>query len=93
MRIAQQALTNACQHSNAIRIKIELHFGSREFLLRVADDGSGFKPAEVRRGFGLRSMRERARLLGGKLRVESGPGKGTMVEARIPLSRTHRGTT
>lgn len=93
MRIAQQALTNALQHSTATKIKIELRFGSREFLLRVADNGSGFKPAEVRRGFGLRSMRERAKLVGGKFQVESGPGKGTVVEVRVPLSRTRRGTT
>jgi len=57
-------------------------------LLSVRDNGVGFAPAQKRDGqHGVLGMRERARLLGGRLRVESGPGRGTRVTARAPLER------
>ena len=54
-------------------------------LLAVRDDGRGFDPEQVEgAGFGIRSMRERAQLLGAELRLESKPGQGTQVELALP---------
>ena len=56
--------------------------------LSVCDDGSGFDAsrADGQGGFGLKSMKERVVLMGGELSIASAPGKGTRVEARVPLS-------
>jgi signal transduction histidine kinase len=89
-RIAQQAIANALQHSAASAIRVVLDFRGRALRLRVSDDGRGFVVSSSRGGFGLRSMRERARKLGGKLLVASRPGKATLVEADIPLPRPQR---
>jgi signal transduction histidine kinase len=82
LRIAQEALHNAVRHAGASRIAIRLT-GDR---LEVADDGSGFDPAdpELRaRHLGLTSMEERARRLGGRLAVDSSPA-GTIVRLELP---------
>ena len=68
-----------------------LEYTDTDVRLALKDDGVGFDPDLPVRvegdkgGFGLISMRERARLLGGELRVESGPGQGTLVEATLPV--------
>jgi PAS domain S-box-containing protein len=89
-RIAQQAVANALQHSAAAVIRVALRFGGRALRLRVSDDGRGFVVSAARGGFGLRSMRERARKLGGKLTIASRRGKGTLVEADVPLPQLPR---
>jgi two-component system, NarL family, sensor kinase len=84
-RIAQQALANIRRHANAHHATIRLERSSEQVKLRVEDDGTGFDPAAVPSGhFGLTGMRERARLLGGTLSLESAPGSGTVVEVEIP---------
>jgi signal transduction histidine kinase len=93
-RIAAEALRNALQHSQATQIEVELSYDVREFRLQVRDDGEGIDPqllaSEGRAGhFGLRGMRERAELAGGKLTVWSAPGTGTELEAAIPASRAY----
>jgi signal transduction histidine kinase len=83
LRIAQEALHNAVRHAGASRITIRL---DDSYVLEVADDGSGFDPAdpELRsRHLGLTSMEERARRLGGSLRVDSGE-QGTTVRLEVP---------
>ena len=87
-RIASEALANARLHANASRIEIELFGEDGAVALRVRDDGAGFDPA-VRDGerYGLRGMEERAQLIGGRLRVESNPSSGTLVEAVVPRAR------
>jgi two-component system, NarL family, sensor kinase len=85
-RIVSEALTNARLHANASRIDVELDgVDDGHVVLRVRDDGTGFDPA-VRddERYGLRGMEERARLIGGTLRVESSPAAGTLVEAVVP---------
>lgn len=89
-RIAQEALNNVRRHANAsqVRLTLEGEDGGGSVHLRVRDDGVGFKPEEadpLRRTFGLTSMRERARLLGGDLEVRPGKNRGTVVDVRVPL--------
>jgi signal transduction histidine kinase len=86
LRIVREAVANAAQHGHAHLITVELLDG-KGVHLRVVDDGAGFDSDDVdgRRGsFGLASMRERARLLGGDLQVSSLPGNGTTVEVLVP---------
>jgi signal transduction histidine kinase len=92
-RITQEALNNATKHAHAHQIIVQLD-GSRprELSLSIRDDGVGFTPGEDRNrdgyeegGFGMNTMRERAEELGGRIKVISAPGKGTIVEVTIPL--------
>jgi two-component system NarL family sensor kinase len=86
-RIAEQALANVVRHAGATRVTLRLARESRAIRLQVEDDGAGFDVDAVPAGrFGLLGMRERARLLGGGLRLESSPGKGTVVNVAIPLT-------
>ncbi len=91
-RIAQEALHNVEKHARARRVQVELDFDADgpAVLLRVSDDGRGFDPRQITPspdgGFGLAGMRERARLVGGTLEVESAPGRGTRLLARVPAA-------
>ncbi len=91
LRIAQQAIANAMQHSLASEIRVGLEFETTLVRLEVSDDGRGFVPSSARRGFGLKSMRERARQCGAKLDLVSDPGKGTRVAVAIRLRRPPNG--
>jgi signal transduction histidine kinase len=90
-RVAQESVANAIEHSQAsmIRIKIELLPG--RLVLVVEDNGLGFdidaveRAAHAREGLGIASMRERAEVLGGWLRIVSSPDKGARIELNIPL--------
>lgn len=87
LRVAQEALHNALRHSGAGRVEVTLTRNGPGALLRIADDGCGFDPALVRRAgrhLGLVSMHDRAGGVGGRLTVESEPGKGTAVEMEVP---------
>ena len=85
VRIIQEALSNARRHSQAKNIRVVLGVEGNDCLAEVEDDGRGFEPDSSRRGVGMSSMRERAEALGGDVEVESEPGKGTRVRARLPL--------
>ncbi|GAA4897933.1 sensor histidine kinase [Tessaracoccus lubricantis] len=90
LRAAQNALANVRQHSNATRIAVELARAGDHVHLDVVDDGVGFDPADpaeatLTGGYGLRALRERIGELGGVISVESEPGGGTAVTARLPL--------
>jgi two-component system NarL family sensor kinase len=85
-RIAQEALANVRNHAGATEVEIALATGPDGVRLTIRDDGQGFDPAVPAAGrFGLLGMRERARRLGGRLRVTSRPGRGTTVVAQAPL--------
>ena len=86
-RIVQEALTNAAKHGNAKRAVVEVHEDGGEIHVSVRDDGVGFDPAVHTDGFGLLGMHERVQLLDGLLRVDSAPGRGTTIEARLPVQR------
>jgi signal transduction histidine kinase len=93
-RIAGEAMRNAFKHAQARQIEVEIRYDERQLRLRVRDDGKGIDPevlnADGRTGhYGLRGMRERATLLGGKLTVWSELDSGTEVELSIPASRAY----
>jgi signal transduction histidine kinase/ligand-binding sensor domain-containing protein len=86
--IACESLRNAFKHAQARRIQVEIHYDSRQFLLRVADDGKGIDPEILSAGgraghHGLPGIHERAELAGGKLAVRSQIGSGTEIELTI----------
>jgi signal transduction histidine kinase len=85
LRVLQEALVNTRRHSGARRVEVILATEPSRSRAEVADDGRGFDPASVREGLGISGMRERALALGGKLEIESAPGKGTRVRVEIPL--------
>ena len=86
-RIVQESLVNVAKHAHARHVRVQLARTEREVVLRVEDDGVGFRPADPRKpqSLGLVGLRERARLLRGSVALASEPGRGTQVETRIPL--------
>jgi two-component system, NarL family, sensor histidine kinase DegS len=89
-RIMQEALWNVERHSKATELVVEMTFGSWEVILSIFDNGAGFNlPKDLEElsdsnHYGLVGMHERAELLGGKLEVQSAPGKGTRVTVSVP---------
>lgn len=85
-RIAQEAMTNACRYSQSEKVRVTLTQEGDEVTLEVRDWGIGFDQATVQENrFGLEGIRERSRLLGGKLNVDSKPGQGTVVRVTLPV--------
>jgi signal transduction histidine kinase len=84
-RIVQEALSNAVRHAGAEHVGLRVTQRSDRVQLAVDDDGRGFDPGDVRNGFGLTGMRERALLAGGRLWVNSADGGPTAVTAVLPL--------
>ena len=85
-RIVQEALGNATRHAQPDRVRITVQRVDRVLRIEVVDDGVGFDPAIItRRGLGLASMRDRASVLRGTLRLHSRPGMGTVVRLDVPL--------
>jgi signal transduction histidine kinase len=83
VRIACEAVTNAARHSGAVRVSLGLERDGSRVRLWVSDKGHGFDTTVPGIGFGLTSMRERARSVGGELLVSSMPGHGSQVEAAL----------
>jgi PAS domain S-box-containing protein len=85
--LAREAISNIMRHANARTVDLALVCEGRRLVLRIRDDGRGFDPARTgrRRGDGLRNMAERARLLGGRLQVQSQRGQGTQITLELPL--------
>jgi signal transduction histidine kinase len=86
-RIIQESMNNAAKHSKAERIKVMLKAAGGSVSVSVSDDGTGFDPEAVRgkKRLGLVSLRERAALIGGTLKIKSSPGRGTTVSVEAPL--------
>jgi signal transduction histidine kinase len=84
-RVAQEALNNVLKHAQASRVSVRLCQRNEIVTLEIADDGVGFDPAAAREkgGFGLRGMQERVTRLGGRLTVQSHPGKGTQIKVEL----------
>jgi two-component system NarL family sensor kinase len=88
-RIAQECLQNTAKHARADTARLSFAVRRGQARLEVADDGDGFDAAaagEAAAGYGMRSMTERAELVGGTLRVVSRPGAGTTVVAVVPVA-------
>ena len=88
-RVLQEALHNSAKHSQAQKINVELSWRANEIRLTVRDSGVGFDSKAIikeGRGLGLVSMRERLKLVNGELSIESEPGRGTTIHARVPFS-------
>jgi signal transduction histidine kinase len=91
-RIVQQALSNVASHAQAQHAVVIVEFGAEGLTLSVRDDGRGFVPPDqpadlAQEGhFGLMGMRERTMLYGGRLMIDSAPGKGTTVTAWLPCN-------
>ncbi|MDX1992910.1 MAG: GAF domain-containing sensor histidine kinase [bacterium] len=87
-RIAQEALNNVVRHARASSLTVELLISDEDVRLTMMDDGQGFNAAEPPPDrFGLVGLNERARLLGGVLKLWSAPGQGTYVHVTVPLKK------
>lgn len=86
-RIVQESLTNVARYAGVNEVQVSARLNPRSLSFSIEDRGKGFNPAKLRIGAsnGLSGMRERARLLGGTLRVKSAPGAGTTIRCRLPL--------
>jgi len=90
-RLVQEALTNASKHARARTIDVRLALEGAEVRVEVDDDGAGFDPNAAAPGsHGLTGMRHRVEALGGELDIDSAPGRGTRVRARLPVAATAR---
>jgi len=87
-RVAQEALNNAVKHSDAAGAALRLERSGERLSLAVRDRGRGFDPAGAAgaAGSGLAGMRDRVELFGGRLAIDSAPGRGTEVRAELPLA-------
>jgi signal transduction histidine kinase len=84
-RLVQEALNNVAKHAGASRAEAVVERSGDVVEVTVSDDGRGFDPAAANGGFGLTGMRERVVLAGGDLKIDTAPGRGTVVTATIPL--------
>jgi signal transduction histidine kinase len=85
-QIAQEALNNILKHAHASKVQINLRFFEGLTCLEVVDDGQGFDPSQAVRGggLGLSGIAERVEKIGGKLQIDSAPGKGTRMQVEAP---------
>jgi signal transduction histidine kinase len=93
-RIAAEALRNAVRYAGARRIEVDIRYDEGQLRLRIRDDGKGIDPGVLEQGhasgrWGLRGMRERAKLLGGNFEVWSEAGSGTEIELTIPAAKAY----
>jgi signal transduction histidine kinase len=85
-RVVQEALNNCARHARASAVEVAVRGEPGKILLSVRDDGSGFDTLRVR-GLGLLGMEERVKHLGGTFDIDSKPGRGTLLEVALPLSK------
>ena len=93
-RVVQEGLNNVIKHSGAGEARVSLRGTSDALLLSIADSGRGFDESDAsdRAGLGLASIVERLRLIGGEVTIRSNPGRGTTIDARVPLAHEVRMT-
>jgi two-component system sensor histidine kinase UhpB len=89
-RVVQEALTNVAKHADAEDVDVQLERQPAEVIASITDDGKGFDVEEMmrsrERGLGLFGMQERLALVRGQLNIDSAPGRGTRINARVPLN-------
>jgi signal transduction histidine kinase len=92
-RVAQEALKNAAKYSGATKIMVTLTTEGTDLVLSIEDNGTGFDiPAQWGKGLGLVSMMERIEAIGGDLKIRSGAGSGTRLDATVPLDSQREGS-
>lgn len=94
-RVAQEALTNVARHAKASWVEVSIQKLEKGICMKVKDDGKSFSveralQAKGRKRLGLLGMRERLEMVGGKFSMDSSPGKGTCIQALIPLRKSLR---
>jgi signal transduction histidine kinase len=94
-RVAQEALNNVARHAHASRVEVSIQKLRHRVCMKIKDDGKSFSVertlhADGRKRLGLLGMRERLEMVGGKFVVESSPGKGTTINAQLPLDKAAR---
>ena len=85
-RMLQESINNSIKHANAKNITVEMHYQPHNFQLWISDDGNGFDTglqSTAATGIGLKSMRNRAALIGGDLTIESSPFTGTTISIKL----------
>jgi signal transduction histidine kinase len=92
-RVAQDALTNVARHAKASRVDVTIRKETKSIVMEVKDDGNALQAQRLllsggSKGLGLLGMRERVEMVGGSFEIETTPGKGTRITARIPVSKT-----
>ncbi|MGD0350770.1 MAG: ATP-binding protein [Verrucomicrobiota bacterium] len=95
-RVVQEALTNVARHAQASRVEVSIQKLPKRICMKIKDDGKSFQVQRVlqakgNKHLGLLGMRERLEMIGGNFGVESAPGKGTIVQAQIPLGNGRGG--
>jgi len=83
-QIAREALTNVARHARAREVRVDLVYSPKELLLSISDDGVGLSSTPHESGHGLRNMRERARLLNGRLEIDTGTDRGLTLSLIVP---------
>ena len=95
-RMVQEAITNMVKHAHASKVTVRLVKSHPDILIRIEDNGQGFEvmkrmaEATEEKRMGLRSMEERARLIGGFMEIQSLPGTGTRIIFKIPIETARR---
>ena len=87
LSVLSEALVNITRHAQASRVWVKLEAKNNHVELEIRDNGQGFDP-EIETGgghYGLLGMRERARLVGGSMEIESGTGQGTRIRLIVPI--------
>ena len=96
LRAVQESLSNVAKHAGARRVGVTLTYLDDSVLVDVRDDGVGFDPAvevepdPLEGGYGLSAMRNRIRQLGGRIEIESEPGRGTALSVALPVAAIDR---
>jgi len=95
--IAREALTNAFEHANALKISITIAYGDSYFRLSCRDDGQGIEVGTLKEGsvglWGLQGMRERVKHVGARFETRSSAGLGTEISIVLPSARAYEGTS
>jgi signal transduction histidine kinase len=83
--IFKEAVTNIARHAEATQVQIGIELDAGALSLTIRDNGRGFDPQRHYDGHGLQSLKQRAEALKGRLRIESAPGRGTLVQVAVPI--------
>jgi PAS domain S-box-containing protein len=87
-RIIQEAMNNTIKYAQATSVQLTLRINKGNVELMIADDGKGFEMGSVKKGAGLKNIQNRVYLTGGKLTIDSAPGKGCKIFIKFPLTKS-----